>query len=132
MPTTPTLSVALDGDILDTAEAVFAGPPDGISQQGLIRMWSSARGQQSKHILYVLSQRALLDMEDQELSVNRYPDGRVLQVIHGDLSLALPEGAVLYMTEANRIGVHVHDGINVVGMLRAFHRYATRMIRLDI
>lgn len=95
-------------------------------------MWSNAGGQQDKHVLYTLAQRALIELEDCELSVIRHPPGKIMTVDHGDLEISFPEGAVLFMTKRNQIGVHVHEGINVFAMLRAFHRYATRMIRLDV
>jgi len=95
-------------------------------------MWSDAGGQQGKYILYALAQRALAEYEDQELDIRRYPSGTVLEAIHEDLRLSLSEGAVLFMDGAHRIGLHAHEGTDVVAMLRAFHRYATRMIRLDV
>jgi hypothetical protein len=132
MSKTPTLTIAIDGGIIARPDALFAGPRDATSQQGLIRMWSDAGGQQEKNILYTLAQRALLEMEDRDLSIDRYASGTIIEATYGDLEVSMPEGAVLFLAEGNRVGLHVHEGINVLRMLTAFHRYATRMIRLDV
>ncbi len=126
------LTIVIDGDITDTADALFAGTADAVSQQGLIRMWATAGGEQEKHILYALAQRALLEFEDGELDMIQYPPGTILIADYDDLKVSFPEGAVLFVAEGHRTGLHIHEGINVVAMLRAFHRYATRMIRLDV
>jgi hypothetical protein len=39
---------------------------------------------------------------------------------------------VLAMDRENRIVLIAQGGVDILTMLREFHRYATRMIRLDI
>jgi len=117
---------------IDSVEALFAGPAGCIGQQGLIHMWSDTPGQQKKHILYALGQRALIELEDNELQLYQHPEGAILAAIDGDRKVSFAAGGVLYMSNGNRIGLHIHDGLNAAGLVRAFHRYATRMIRLDI
>ena len=127
------MHIAIDHRIIiDSVEALIAGPAEGVNRQELIRMWSDTPGQQKKHILYALAQRALLEWEDHELGEAIHPKDSVISAEYGNRKISFTAGAVLYMAEGNRIGLHIHTGLNTGGLLRAFHRYATRMIRLDI
>ena len=121
-----------DNMAVDLAEALFAGPADCIRQQGLIHMWSKAAGRQKKHVLYALGQRALMELEDGELLLYPHPKGAILSAMDGERKLSLTAGGILYMSNKNRIGLHIHEQLNAAGLVRAFHRYATRMVRLDI
>ena len=125
-------AIRVDGIAINTINAFMAGPAKATSQQGLIRMGTDTGGQQGKHVLYTLSQRALVEYEDQELEMARLPVCRSLVVRHDDLAYAFPQGAALFMDIDSRIGFLYHTGINAHGMLKAFHRYAMRMIRLDV
>jgi len=114
------------------ADALIGAPVGAKRQQGLIQMWSVAPGQQGKYILHTLAQRALVELEDETIPINRVPAGIIFRSVYRDMQLSFPEGVLLVMDNQNRIRVFAHEGIHVTGMLREFHRYATRMIRLDV
>jgi hypothetical protein len=126
------LTIAIDGRIVAWPEAFIAGPAEAIERAGLIRMGSTARGQQEKHVLYALAQRALVALEDADLLIQRHSADRKLSVDYGDLTFACRKGSVLFVDGAQRICVHSHDDVKVAAMLKAFYRYAARMIRLDL
>ena len=58
--------------------------------------------------------------------------GAILEAIYNDMKLSITEGVFLTMDARNQIQVFTQEGVNVAAMLREFHRYATRMIRLDV
>ena len=124
--------VSCDGNLIGEATAVFAAPAEAKEQQGLIHMWSVAKGQQRKHILHTLAQRAMLDFEEKELIVGRQPVGTKLTSIYGKMEVSVVKGLVLMMDTENRIKLFVHKEVDILPMLRAIQRYATRMIRLDV
>ncbi len=126
------ITIFCNDNLISQAYAVFAAPVEARERQGLIKMWCVASGQQGKYILHTLAKRALLEYEEEEIGDERLPPGTTFIIAHDELTVSFTEGVVLAMDRENRIALIAQDGVNILTMLRAFHRYATRMIRLDI
>jgi len=127
-----TIRIFINRVQIKIVNALLGAPVDARAQQGLIQMWSVSSGQQGKYILHTLAQRALVEMEDNTLEMLFYPAGTILEAIYNDMKLSITEGALLTMDNSNKIQVFAQEGVKVAAMLREFHRYATRMIRLDL
>ncbi len=121
-----------DGRKVFRAIACLASPLEGLRQQGLIKMVGGGGSKQGKHILYMLTQRALLDFEEKVLEVQQLRHGAILVIPLESGEITLSEGAALAMDKENRVQLFIHKGLKIRPMLVAFHRMATRMIRLDI
>jgi len=132
MASKETLVVFCNGNLLGRATALFVAPVEAKEQQGLIKMWSLAKGQQGKHILHALAQRALFDFEENTLIADWQPVGANLTSVYGKMEIFIVKGLVLMMDEENRIKLFAHKEVDIMPMLRAIQRYATRMIRLDV
>jgi hypothetical protein len=132
IPSSDNIAILCNNSLIGQAYAVFAAPVEAMKQQGLIKMWCVAAGQQGKHILHMLAQRALLEYEEEEIEIEWLPPGKTLTAAYGELTVSLEEGVVLVMDRENQITLIAQNGVNILMMLREFHRYATRMIRLDI
>ena len=126
------MPISVDGKGMYKAVSYFASPVEGVKQQGQIRMISNAEGQQGKHVLYMLAQRALIDFEEKVLSIVPLPSGVSLEVPFEGKSISIVQGAALAMDSQNQIKLFIHEGVEARPMLVAFHRMATRMIRLDV
>jgi len=127
-----TITILIANEQTKTADTLIGAPVQGMVQQGLIQMWSVASGQQGKYILHTLAQRALVELEDKTIETFHYPAGTILEAIYNDMKLSFSEGVLLAMDASNRIQVFTQEGVKVAAILREFHRYATRMIRLDV
>ena len=126
------ISILCGDNLIGRAYAVFASPVEGQEQQGLIKMWSAAAGQQGKHVLHTLAQRALVGFEEEELEVDWQASDAAISVVYNGLTVSFSKGLVLAMDRGNRVALIAQESVDVMLMLRAFHRYATRMIRLDV
>ena len=128
------ISILIDGREAFKAMACIASPGKGVTQQGLIRMMGGGGGQQGKHVLYMLAQRALMDFEEKTLEVEQVETDSPIEVNPGSGSkvITLENGATLAMDSENRIRFWAHKGLDPRSVLVAFHRMATRMIRLDV
>ncbi len=126
------ISISVDEKEMYRAIACFASPAEGIKQQGQIRMISNAEGQQGKHVLYMLAQRALIDFDEKVLPVISLSSGIPLEIPFEERHISVEQGAVLAMNNQNQIKLFIHKGVDARPMLVAFHRMATHMIRLDV
>ncbi len=128
------ISILIDGREVFKAMACIASPGKGVAQQGLIRMMGGGGGQQGKHVLYMLAQRALMDFEEKTLEVEQVKTDSLIEVNPGSGSkvFKLDNGATLAMDSENRIRFWAHEDLDPRSVLVAFHRMATRMIRLDV
>jgi hypothetical protein len=124
--------ISCNGNPIGEATAVFAAPAEAGEQQGLMQMWSVDKGQQGKHTLYTLAQRAIFDFEEQALITDRQEKGATLTSVYGKMEVSVVKGLVLMMDAENHIKLFVHKEVDIMPMLRAIQRYATRMIRLDV
>ena len=124
--------ISCNGNLIGEATAVFVAPEDARVQQGLMQMWSVAKGQQGKHILHTLAQRAMFDFEEKDLIADWQPVGANLTSVYGEMGVSVVKGLVLIMDIDNRIKLFAHKEIDIMPILRAIQRYATRMIRLDV
>jgi len=111
--------------------AVLATPEEGLRQQGFIRVLGGG-GQQAKHVVYMMAQRALLDFEESALEIQWLKPSSVMVIPLEPAPLSLTRGAVLAMNEGNEIRFFIHEGLEIRPFLVALHRLATRMIRLDV
>lgn len=124
--------VTVDATILTRADALFAAPEEAEQQQDLMRMWSASESSQGKFTLHTMAQRALFDFEDNELSVQRLEPEKSITASFGGETVVVTSGVVLAMDNENRLSLYAHEGVDALNILRAIHRYATRMIRLDV
>ena len=124
--------ISCNGNLIGEATAVFVAPAEAREQQGLMQMWSVAKGQQGKHILHTLAQRAMFDFEEKDLIADWQPVGANLTSVYGEMGVSVVKGLVLIMDIDNRIKLFAHKEIDIMPILRAIQRYATRMIRLDV
>ncbi len=109
----------------------IASPAEGVKQLGLIRIMGGG-GQQKKHVVYMMAQRAMVDFEEKALEIERVDPATPLTIDPGGTPFTVPNGAVLAMNDENRIRFWIHAELEIRPMLVAFHRMATRMIRLDV
>jgi len=126
------ITISADNDALIAAVAVLAAPEEAIEKQDLIRMVSIDKGSQGKFTLHTMAQRALFEFEDGELPIQWMPAGARLRARFSDQDLEVLCGVIVALSETNHVQVYAHNGVAVKQLLRAIHRYATRMIRLDV
>ncbi len=126
-----TFDILVDGEKVFNGVAVLAMPEEGLQQQGLIRVLGGG-GQQAKHVVYMMAQRALLDFEESALEIRWLDSSSMLEIPLKPRPISLTRGAVLAMNEDNEIRFFLHEGLAGRPVLVAFHRLATRMIRLDV
>ena len=127
-----TILLSCNSNLIGQATALFVAPAEAKEQQGLIQMWSVAKGYQGKHILHTLAQRALFDFEEKALITDWQPKGAKLISVYGKMEISIVKGLVLMMDTENRIKLFVHKEVDIMPMLRVIQRHATRMIRLDV
>jgi hypothetical protein len=127
-----TILISCNGHLLGQVTALFIAPVGVEKQQGLIQMWSVAKGHQGKHILHTLAQRALFEFEEMTLIPNWQPVDTIMTFTYGKMETSLVNGLALMMDKENLIKLFVHKGVEIIPMLRIIYRHATRMIRLDV
>ncbi len=126
------LLITVDGNGVCRAVTCLISPIEGLKRQGLIRSASVVKGQQGKHVLYMMAQRALIDFEEGALELVFLEAGRSLECPIDGRAVSISQGAILSVDRENRIRLYIHREVPVRKMLVAFHRMATRMIRLDV
>lgn len=124
-------NIYVDGQRVFSGIALLATPEEGLQRQGLMRTLGGG-GQQGKHVIYMMAQRALLDFEESELDVQWVKSSAKIEIPLEPKALSLVRGAVLVMDRKNSIRLFLHEGLEIRPVLVAFHRAATRMIRLDV
>lgn len=112
--------------------ALLAAPRQVEKQQDAITMWSTDASPHAKHTLHALAQRAAFDVEDHELVPEWQPRGTILRAVFGEHEVAIHDGVLVGLDASNQIIVLAQAGVPLLSILRVIHRYATRMIRLDI
>ena len=127
-----TITIFLPDNVPITASSFLAAPGESSQKQDLIRMGSLDEGPQGKFTLHTLAQQALFDFEDHELSVQWLPAGAIMRTVFGGQEISITQGVIVALEENNHITLLAHQGINVAMLLRAIHRCATHMIRLDV
>ena len=80
----------------------------------------------------MMAQRALVDFEESSLDVQRLDPSAEIKIPLEPRALVLSRGAVLAMDNENTIRFFLNEGLEIRPFLVAFHRAATRMIRLDV
>lgn len=126
------LLITVDGNEVCRAVACLISPIEGLKRQGLMRSASVAKGQQGKHVLYMMAQRALIDLEEDALELVFLEAGQSLECPIDGRVVSVKQGAILSVDRENRIRLSIHREVPIRKMLVAFHRMATRMIRLDV
>ncbi len=126
------LAVVVDQTEAGIAGALFCAPQACLEQQGLIRMLSVDRGTQEKFTLHTLAERAMMDFSDGVLLPTTLEQHTRLAVQQGEDLLDVENGLVLALLTDGQVGLWVHEGLALRDVLREVHRYATRMIRLDV
>jgi hypothetical protein len=124
--------ISCNSNLIGEATALFVAPVEAKEQQGLIQMWSVAKGQQGKHILHTLAQRAMFDFEERALITEWQAEGAKLTSVDAKMEVSIIKGLVLMVDTENHIKLFAHKEVDIMPMLRAIQRYATRMIRLDV
>jgi hypothetical protein len=127
-----TILISCNNNPIGQATALFVAPVEAKEQQGLIQMWSVAKGQQGKHILHALAQRAIFDFEEKALITDWQAKGAKLTSVYAKTEVSIIKGLVLMVDTENHIKLFAHKEVDIMPMLRAIQRYATRMIRLDV
>ncbi len=120
------------GVALAAGKTAILVPDRAIDEPGHIRTLPAAPNSTAKHDLHQLSQMALFDFEDAELTPRTVPDGVVLVARMDDEVMQLEDGLIVLREEDGTPLVIAREGAAIRALLSHAHRFCTRWIRLDV
>jgi hypothetical protein len=124
------INVFEEDNLIAHCSAVIIVPDTALAQAGHIQCIASGQTGQSKHEFHALSQMALMQVEDHELSPTTI-QGK-LRIITEDNTVELKNGLLICRLTAGELAVCQNTDRPVRKYLEAAHRFCTRWVRLDI
>jgi len=113
------------------AEVCLIAPFQALERPGFIRILG-IEGQEKKHRAYMLSQRALIDFEEDALNFTTLPSEVPIEICYEEQKIPIDKGCVLAMDTDQNLCFLIHEDVPLKQMLSILNRAATRLIRLDV
>ena len=113
------------------AEICLVAPLEALERPGFTRILG-IEGQEKKHRAYMLSQRALIDFEENTLNFTMVSSDVPIKIRYEEHNIAVDKGCVLAMDADQNLCLLIHEEVPLKQILSILNRAATRLIRLDV